>query len=358
MTAHPRIAKCTTNHESDPAAEQQDLPSLAACGKPRPLNWVVPGLLLEGVVNVVQGKKSAGKSCFYAWAAAVYLGVIQVPGRSARKPPGRRVLIASEEPYRDFILPRFKALGVKPASVLWVGKADGSTRQGFALPDQFDVVERAVKRQGVGLFIGDSLAHFLAAGNSANDEGQVRSALEPFIRLGEDDGVTSLFTQHLRKSKADSEIEQGRGSGSIGEVARCVVQLQRKTLNPTGGEIKCVGANAGGDGRTWSYTIPKKGKAAAFELGAELVAGDQVDQEALDEAAEMTKFERMREMLRLELKDGEKDVKCLLDIAVQWGASDRTLWRAAADLRLVHRRVGKGKQHRSLWRLPPAGRAK
>ena len=141
-------------------------------------------------------------------------------------------------------------------------------------------------------------------------------------------------------------------------MARCVVQLKRKSLNPTAGEIKCVGANAGGDGRKWSYTIPKKGKAAVFTLGAELDAGDDVDLQALDEAAEMTKFERMKDMLRAELRDGEKDAKALLEIAALFGVSDTTLWRAATELKLFHRRTGKGKQHRSWWSLPPAGRAK
>ena len=141
-------------------------------------------------------------------------------------------------------------------------------------------------------------------------------------------------------------------------MARCVVQLQRKSLNPTAGEIKCVGANAGGDGRKWSYTIPKKGKAAVFTLGAELDDGDDVDLNALDETAEMSKFESLKEMLRVELKDGEKDTKALLDIVFQWGVSERTFWRARAELKLVHRRTGKGKQHRSLLSLPPAGRPK
>ncbi len=347
-----RAVPVHTNGQANGQPQEPLLPSMAACGKSRPVSWVIPGLIRENVVNVAQGKKGAGKSCFYAWAAAVWLGVVQVPGRRVGKPSGRRVLIASEEPYRDDIQPRLKALGVKLNSVLFMGKADGSGRDAFRLPDNYEVVERAIRRQEVGFFICDTLAHFLASGKTANDEGQIREALEPAIRLGENDNLTSLFTQHIRKTKADTKIEQGRGSGSITEVARCVSQLERKSVKPTAGEIECLASNAGGDGRKWSYTIPKQGKAAVFVLGPELDAGDGLNQEALDEAAELTKHEQMKEVLRFELKDGEKDTKDLLDIAIRFGVSDRTFWRAAADLKLLQRRVGNGKQHRSLWRLP------
>jgi hypothetical protein len=333
--------------------EPEPFPTAENAPKSRPLTFLVPGLLLQRAVNVLQGGKGAGKSLFYTWAAAIYLGAQPTPPGAAKPERKGRVLLATEEPYADHAFPRFKALGVKPGSIAWAGKADGSAAAKFHLPDAYDRIEHAIRRQHVGLVIVDTFTHFLQRTFSPNEETHVRQTLDPAVRLGEEHDVTFVFTQHLTKDKKGAAIEHGRGSGALPEIARSVAQFARPDPRSFAGLVSNVGGQTGDDGRVWSYRLEQLGGVRAFVLGEELHVGQGVDMQALEEAAERSWFDVCVEFLREELKNGPRDSADMHRMARnQLGCAERTMDKAAKHLGVVFKRHGTGKDHRSTWELP------
>jgi hypothetical protein len=72
------------------------------------------------------------------------------------------------------------------------------------------------------------------------------------------------------------------------------------------------------------------------------------------DAEEKGKVEEAAELLRGWLEGGEVEKGELIGLARESGFSASTLDRAAADLKVVKRQQGAGKDKRSYWSLPPS----
>jgi hypothetical protein len=326
--------------------------TLAACRKSVPVEWIIPHFIPRGMVTILQGPKGSGKSSLAAYCMALELAAGKPANGQKRRGSRPRGFWASEEPFHNLVVPRLKAAGVKPGSVLWPSLPDGRGARPFFLPEGKDELEAAVKDGGVVLAVFDPFAAFVEKGWSANDEQHVREILDHCVRLGERYGVSFLFTQHFRKSKTESAADRGRGSGAICDVARSVVQLVQCPGLPIRRLMTRAAGNIGEQPAARYFELQAAKGVPRFKLGTELDASDQVDRDALEEASERTKFQLAVLMLKEELKDGEKDSKVLLATAERWAIKETRLWLAAEHLGVIKRRKGNGAEHKCLWSLP------
>jgi hypothetical protein len=177
---------------------------LASAVEAKPVRWLWPGWLPEGVLVVLDGDPGVGKSTLTVDLAA-RLSRGELAGR-----PVTTILVNGEDTAEHTVRPRLGRAGADlDRVVLW--KFDHS----FSLPKDIDRLREAIREHGAGLLVIDPLTAFLGADASAAGDQTVRRALMPLIRLAAETSCTILIVRHLRKQNGRALY---RGLGSIGIV--------------------------------------------------------------------------------------------------------------------------------------------
>lgn len=325
----------------------------------KPVPWLWPGRLAKGMMTLLSGDPSAGKTWLaLAMATAVAHGA-PFPGQVERRKPSRVLLLATEDSLEHTIGPRLDALGADDSRIEVVrGVASDDpqappTERELWLTKDMALLEEVLMGRLFSLVIIDPLNNYIPNDVDTNKDNAVRSVLTPLTRLADATGVSLLALRHLTKGTRDKAIYRGQGSIAYNAVARFELLAgvdpkdtsgRRRLLIP----IKC---NVAPLAEAITYEIGDN----RFLWGQELSASADALLGVLPPAGEeRTQLSEAIDVLRGILEDGELPAKEAEATASKAGVSSRTLKRARYELGVRTQKRGWGRDAVWFWRLPAA----
>jgi hypothetical protein len=195
----------------------------ASAIKIRRVRWVWDGRMALGALTLLAGREGLGKSTIGYWIAS-HLTRGELPGEFCGQP--RSVLVcATEDSWSHTIAPRLIAAGADLDRVFRVEvDADGQVGS-LSLPRDLDETATCAVGTGAALLLLDPLLSRLARQLDTHKDAEVRSALEPLVRMADRTQLGVLGVVHLNKSIGTDPINAVMGSRAFAAVARsvCVV---------------------------------------------------------------------------------------------------------------------------------------
>lgn len=173
-----------------------------------------------GALSLVGGPPGTAKSMLSVWIAAkVTRGELR--GELAGKP--RNVLIiSSEDDLADTIRPRFEAAGGDVRRAYFVDPAT----IGLEMPGSVEDLRGFVLNHDIGLLVLDPVAARLSNGLNANNDKDVRRALEPLAGMLRDLHIAAIGITHMRKATTVDAVSAMIGSMAFVGLARSVIATQ------------------------------------------------------------------------------------------------------------------------------------
>ncbi len=191
--------------------------------KPERVEFIEGGRIALGKLTFLAGVPGLGKSTYS----------IMIAAKVAQTHPV--LMVNAEDSDGDTMKPRLAAAGADVRNVftakLQRGQDDGG---GLVLPDDAALLREEVKREGIKLVVVDPImAHLDGTINSHKDQ-DVRQALLPLSRMGEELGCTFLVVGHLKKGDEAEVLHQIGGSTGFGGAARGALFFARHPEDPAG----------------------------------------------------------------------------------------------------------------------------
>jgi len=253
----------------------------------------------------------------------------------------------AEDGLGDTIRPRLEAAGADLTRV-WaftgIPTPEGGERLPM-LPEDGDAIREAVEKHAARMLILDPLFAYVSGEINIFKDGDMRRALQPLVRIGEELGCTSLVLRHLNKAPGGKAIYRGGGSIGIIGAARAGLLVAEDPDDETRRVLAVVKCNLG-----------PKAPAIAYRL----VPAMDVTRVAWEGVTKHT----ARQLLAGPGEDGAgteaetflRDVLAAGPVASQdvkkQGVFERTLWRAKAALGIRATRHGFGGAGGWFWELP------
>lgn len=325
---------------------------------PERVSWLWEGRIPRGKLVTLDGDPSLGKSTLaLAFAAIVTTGGTW-PDGSVCEFPGDVVLMAAEDGLADTVRPRLDAAGADCArvhAVQGVRMPGGSMRP----PTLADVeqLHKLVVDTGARLLIIDVLMAYLPSGVDSHKDQDIRRVLSRLAAMADATGCTVLLLRHLNKAKGGDPLYRGGGSIGIVGAARAGMLVAKDPDNDQVRVLACTKSNLGiePEGLTYRLTDDDRHGAARVEwLGTSthnartLLAdpGDAPESPERDEARSW-----LEDYLTENRRPKSADVKG--EAWKQSRISDRTLKRAAQDLKVLYSQEGFPRI--TYWSLPEGG---
>lgn len=187
------------------------------------INWLWHRRIPLGKITIVDGDPGMGKSLLAInIAARVSTGQPMPDGTPGKQ--GAVILIAPEDGAGDTLKPRLEAAGGDPSQVLLLNTLeclDSKKLQivdrPFALSDDLETLENAIKAMKATLVILDPLTAILGYNIDASRDQAIREVFTPLAQVAERSGCAMLIIRHLSKVNPTNPLY--RGAGSIGIIA-------------------------------------------------------------------------------------------------------------------------------------------
>ena len=186
---------------------------------PRAVEWLWPNRLAIGKLAMFDGDPGRGKSLVTLDLTARVSTGRPLPDATGAAPPANVLIIQGEDDAADTVLPRLRALGADLARIFVLRPNDLSKRGPFCLPQQIDVLRRALVIDKPRLLVIDPISAFLDRQTLASSDQSVRRALTPLAALLTRHACAGILVRHLNKTGAAKSLY--RGGGSIGFNAAC-----------------------------------------------------------------------------------------------------------------------------------------
>ncbi|MDT3441771.1 AAA family ATPase [Pseudofrankia sp. BMG5.37] len=308
--------------------------------EPESVEWLWDGFFPKGMLSVIDGDPGSGKSTFTLdLAARVSTGATMPDGSGGRRQPADVLLINVEDPVAQVIRPRLDAAGanVSRVHILSMVPDEESGERPISLKNDVELIERVIRKRGVGLVIIDPLMAFLESAGRRIDshkDQDMRPILSRMSKLAEETGATFVVIRHMPKNSSGGKaIYAGGGSIGIIGAARAGYIIGRDPGDPDIRVMACAKINVGPEPTAMAYRLvsdPDKSVGRVDWIGPwhltadELVAGPK----------SQSKGDRAEEWLTAYLGDqpdgaSSKQVK---EDAKKAGISEMTLKRAAQNL--------------------------
>lgn len=308
------------------------------------VDWIFKPYVPLCLPTLIQGPKGTGKTSLIAYLIKVFQALKRGPA----------LYYAGEEDFHRLVQPRLEAAGVAMGELL---VRHGGRRQGpgrFTLPDGAAELERVVRGEGVGLVAFDPMAPYIGASRIADPGARAREALGPLLDLGELNGLTNLWVQHVGKDPSKKGINKGLGTVELANVARWVLQLQRTTSSPTGFLLSGEEVASGEKPPSLAYRLEGGLQRGCFVPAGTVKAREELDTAALDASSEGKQIAAFRRLIRLVLKQGKQKASYMRLLWEKNGIGKWSAYRAAELEHVQFRPGGKGNGRGNYWELPHA----
>jgi len=196
------------------------------------IKWLWRGWIARGYINLVAGETASAKSTVLADIAARVTTGRPWPDDpdNAYRPPARVLWLGSEDSMSELTGPRLAACQANGANVLEIV---GVTRDGkqdtFSMQDDIAAVRQTLeagKLNGLPfeLLVIDPVTSYLQGKQlkrtDMNDNGQLRTILEPWSRLAQETGLAVVCVTHLAKDSTRTLLHRVLGAGAFTQIAR------------------------------------------------------------------------------------------------------------------------------------------
>jgi hypothetical protein len=217
--------------------------------KPEPVRWLWRHRIPASALVVLDGDPGIGKSTITLdLASRITRGARMPDGSVSESGLGDVLLVGAEDALSFAVRPRLEAAGADLAKVHGLTGIRGGDPpfRPVTLPDDTELLHRAILNTGAKLVIIDPVMAFLSHDINSNSDQEVRRVLTPLARMAEDTGATILLVRHLRKTMDGPSLYQGGGSIGIVGAARaglvvvrdprdesmCVLKQSKTNLGP------------------------------------------------------------------------------------------------------------------------------
>ncbi len=328
---------------------------------PRALEPLWPGVLWIGKPTLLVGDPGLGKSLATVDIAARESRGDPWPCETARRQPGRVLLLSAEDDADDTIVPRLIAAGADLDRITFLGGVremdQGQSRHtSVSLDSHMAALRCALEhRRDYTLLIVDPISAFLGRADSHNNA-EVRSLLAALGRLAAELRFAVLVVSHLNKMTGTNAVYRITGSLAFVAAARAVFAIARDPDDHDRRLMLPVKSNLGPDASGYGYTIGvADNDAPVVRWGAERVTRTAEEVLAANpsprERAVIDRGNDVREWLRQKLAGGAQPAVSMWSAAEREGISERDVRRAKKALGVIAEVKGfRGAWH---WSLPP-----
>lgn len=357
------------NHNGDINKARKSLPNRklrltpASSITPKPVHWLWEGRIAEGTLALLAGREGIGKSTLaYTLVADITNG--KLIGNHYGEPRSV-IIVATEDSWEFTIVPRLMAANANLDKVFRVESADPD-EYGISLPRDIEELATVTKESGTTLILLDPLMSRVDSKLDTHKDSEVRQALEPLVKMGNDSGAAVLGLIHVNKSGATDPLSTLMGSRAFSAVARAVLYVVE---DPDNRDIKIMGQPKNNLGRSdlpeLSYTLNQvnvgmwEGEiitSVHLKWGEEQDPGRMRDIVSTKGAKSkvgkaQTAVEWLDEYLTSHGRSPSKEVK---EKGNEAGHNDSALQRARVSLDIIVSMQGFGKDKASYWALPGA----
>lgn len=327
--------------------------------KPKPIQWLIPGVIPKGMITVLASDGGVGKTALSLWLASL----VSNQGEAFNGKPVEhgRVLIWSGEDSPEYVLsPRLRALGADGNYIDIIGNHT-LTKDGLRAfditEDLYDVEMSLQNRSGeppYKLLIIDPVMSVVRG--DSNQANTVRQALEPLRLLAERQNIAVIGITHYSKGTSKS-LPQDRVIGSQAFVALARMVLGLGKDEETGNrrlvvlKSNIVDTNIGYEFSYQFFTDVDGCQVARIDLIDELHGSARELLAEIEPAEEGTAVYDAMEFLKSLLSDGALPSKQIKVDADGAGYSWDTIKRASIKLK-IEKRKDKGINGVWRWSLP------
>jgi hypothetical protein len=195
-----------------------------------PIEWLVDQIIPSGMFTNLAGEGGLGKS-----SVTLDLAADVTRGRPAfgleyeAPPPGEVLLVACEDDVARTTVPRLIAAGADLSKIHNVeGIKTGDKVAPFSLAYVASIEKMLDRHPGIRLIIVDPLTSYVGrAGINDHKDSELRSVLDPVVRMAEERRVAVVGVMHLNKSAAAKAANRVLGGVAYVNLARAVYVVCR-----------------------------------------------------------------------------------------------------------------------------------
>jgi KaiC/GvpD/RAD55 family RecA-like ATPase len=188
-----------------------------------PVDWLWEGRIARGMITLVEGDPGVGKSTLVADIVARHTTGKPFPGYTLERTPERALWLTLEDSLEHTLKPRVLAAGGDPGMIDCRLGVPILAKAGSPDPVAIASLRETVRKTGATLMVIDPGA---ATVEDANSEAIVRQAMGELFKMGQLQGLTTIWIRHLVKSREGrSALMAGGGSIGLAAAARSILQV-------------------------------------------------------------------------------------------------------------------------------------
>lgn len=242
----PRIAELEALRDGTPLPDDLRVSTRKLVGRSldgvsmRAIGWLWTGWIPRGYLTIFAGETGAGKSTSLADITARESTGAPWPGEdhTSRRAPGRVLWMGSEDSAEEMTVPRLIACDADLSNIIEItGAEQDGEHSSFSLQDDLKAVENWLifaRSEGhpFTMLVIDPVTSYLSGKRlrkvDLNDAGQLRSILEPWLKLAQEFNIAIVCVTHFAKDTNRSMLHRVLGSAAFAQTCRslCAV-IQR-----------------------------------------------------------------------------------------------------------------------------------
>ena len=324
--------------------------------QPAPVNWLWNPYLPMGMLAMLSGDPSSGKT-YGSIAIGASFTVGRVPCCDETCEPADVLYLTVENSLAHVLRPRFDSLGGNPDRfhVLRGACSDIEKNKSQFFPvslSDVDLLEETLQMTKARLVVVDPIQTYLGAGVDSHRSNETRPVLDGLARLAEKHSCCMLLVRHINKASTNRAIHRGLGSIDFTGAVRSELLAGSDPEDPNRRALVHIKSNVGQLGSSVGFVIDDDGLRWTGEssLTAAAILSPEPTADRVSAMKEATEF------LTQALAKGTRPAKDLFEQAFAMGISPRTLKRAKANMG-VKSQKGSGMDHPWEWLLPEGGPA-
>lgn len=181
------------------------------------VEWIWRGWIPQGMISVLEGDPSLGKSTLCADLSMRITQGKPFPGESEPHIQGGVLFLSSEDDPGRILVPRLRSAGADLNRVYFWDKHP-------YFPEHFAELEQIIEQLGIVMVVFDPFFAFLGSDIDSYKDQNVRSVLSPLAKIAERTNCAMLLIRHLTKSSATVN-SMYKGAGSIAVIGQARVGL-------------------------------------------------------------------------------------------------------------------------------------